>query len=77
MISAEIRFGGHDEDCLDVFSCYIHDIYVTYAASRDKKERFYDDLQQAISEVPAREKIIMLGDFNGCVGSRVNSDDLW
>ena len=50
MISAEIRFGGHDEDCLDVFSCYA----LTYAASRDEKERFYDDLQQVISEVPAR-----------------------
>ena len=73
LISAEIRFGGHDEDCLHVFSCYAP----TYVASRDVKERFYDDLQQAISEVPAREKIIMLGDFNARVGSRVNSDDFW
>ena len=33
------------------------------------KERFYEDLKDAISAVPRSDKLIILGDFNARVGS--------
>lgn len=41
----------------------------TFAASRTEKGSFFDDLQQALEEIPPNEPCVMLGDFNACVGS--------
>ena len=65
------RDGGAEDRHL--FSCYSP----TYAASREDKDSFFDTLQQAISAVPSEECLVMLGDFNARVGSRVNQDDNW
>ena len=68
----KVERGCGAED-LHVFSCYAP----TYAASREDKDSFFDTLQQAISAVPSEECLVMLGDFNARVGSRMNQDDDW
>ncbi|XP_038062046.1 uncharacterized protein LOC119732524 [Patiria miniata] len=35
----------------------------------DVKDKFYDDLEQVISQVPIKDKLIILGDFKARVGS--------
>ena len=54
-------------------SCYAP----TYAASREEKNKFYDDLQQVSDKIPREEPYILLGDFNARVGGRQSSGDLW
>ena len=56
-----------------MLSCYAP----TYASSREGKEAFFDNLQQIISAVPPGEICVMLGDFNGQVGSRLDEDEWW
>ncbi len=56
-----------------MLSCYAP----TYAASREAKEEFYDNLQSALDEIPAEDMYIILGDFNARVGSRGADDDQW
>lgn len=73
MISVSIKVGPNISDCLHVFSCYAP----TFAASREEKAKFYDDLQCALSQIPSREMCVVLGDFNARVGSRLDSDDEW
>ena len=58
---------------LHILSCYAP----TFAASREEKDRFWDDLQLALDSIPSSEPYIMLGDFNARVGSRVSQDDQW
>lgn len=58
---------------IHVLSCYAP----TFAATRDLKEAFYDDLQSAIDEIPSGEKYIILGDFNAHVGSRRTKNEQW
>ena len=58
---------------LHILSCYAP----TFAASREEKDRFWDDLQLALDSIPSSEPCIMLGDFNARVGSRVSQDDQW
>ena len=58
---------------LHVLSCYAP----TFAAPREVKDTFYDELQQALNEIPSDEPYIILGDFNARVGSRTLADDEW
>ena len=59
---------------LHVLSCYAP----TYAAKREEKDRFYDNLQLALNEIPSNEPYIILGDFNARVGMRPAQDvDQW
>ena len=44
---------------LSVLSCSAP----TYAAEREEKDKFYDDLQQALNEIPPNEPYIILGDM--------------
>jgi len=49
----------------------------TRAASREDKETLFQVLDGLISSVPAQESYFILGDFNACVGSRENVDEVW
>lgn len=73
LIRVTLATGKRSSDRLHVLSCYAP----TFAASRDVKEAFFDDLQHALDEIPAEEPYIMLGDFNARVGSRSGDSDLW
>ena len=50
MLSAGKRFSGQ----LHVLSCYAP----TYAASREAKEEFYNNLQLALDEIPAEDTYV-------------------
>lgn len=70
LVTATLALGsGH----LHIMSCYAP----TYAASRSEKDEFFDNLQQALSDIPSRDKYVMLGDFNARVGSRQDGDEWW
>ena len=56
-----------------MLSCYAP----TRAASRAEKDKFFDDLQQALSSIPSNQPYVILGDFNARVGSRQTDDDPW
>ena len=43
IVSVSIKLGKNENDWHHVFSCYAP----TFAASREKKEKFYDDLQHS------------------------------
>ena len=66
IVSASLRMGIHQNSWLHVLSCYAP----TYASSREAKDTFYSNLQQALSEIPPFETFVILGDFNARVGSR-------
>ena len=72
-MSAKLKIGKRKKDMLHVLSCYAP----TRAANRVNKDRFFDDLQQALTAVPSNESYILLGDFNAQVGSRETADDPW
>lgn len=46
----------------------------TLKAADETKEKFYDELRNLISSIPAKEDIILLGDFNARVGK---DTDAW
>ena len=58
---------------LHILSCYAP----TFAATREKKDRFFDKLQVVLSSFPSDECFVMMGDFNARVGSRCLDDDDW
>ena len=73
LVTAQLQPGKNKADRLHVLSCYAP----TRAASRAEKDRFYEDLQQALDGIPSNEPYVLLGDFNARVGSRHGHDDLW
>ena len=42
----------------------------TTAATDEEMERFYQDLSQAVKQVPKRDMLLIMGDFNAKVGRR-------
>ena len=42
----------------------------TAAATDEEMERFYQDLSQAVKQVPKRDMLLVMGDFNAKVGRR-------
>ena len=56
---------------LHVLSCYAP----TLAASREKKDEFFDTLQQALPGIQSGEKFVLLGDYNARVGPKTDEDD--
>lgn len=55
---------------LHVVSCYAP----TRAASREEKDKFYDELGGVLSGIPDSDLYVMLGDFNARIGSREPGD---
>ena len=51
--------------------CMLHIIsaYAPTAGHDDDKDQFYDQLNQLFKEIPASDKILLLGDFNARVGA--------
>ncbi|KAI8516720.1 hypothetical protein Bbelb_053010 [Branchiostoma belcheri] len=41
-----------------------------YSYTEEEKDRFFSQLSDSISEVPDEEEVVVMGDFNGRVGSR-------
>ena len=50
---------------------------LTAKASPDVKAAFVDDLQSTLNSLPAGDIVLVLGDFNACVGKRESGDDVW
>ena len=46
----------------------------TLTADEHVKDQFYEELDEALRSVNARDKLVLLGDFNARVGRR---SDLW
>jgi len=40
------------------------------AATNEEMERFYQDLSQAVKQVPKRDMLLVMGDFNAKVGRK-------
>ena len=49
----------------------------TRAANREDKDAFFQELDNIISSVASRERYVILGDFNACIGSSDNIDEEW
>ena len=47
------------------------------SARRAEKDKFYNELQQALATIPSDQSYVILGDFNARVGSRGGNDDPW
>ena len=41
------------------------------------KSKFVDNLQRNLDSLPSGGIVIVLGDFNACVGKRETEDDVW
>ena len=74
IIKATLGSGNRNTSHIHILSCYAP----TYGSARSEKENFFDDLQQALDEIPSQELYIVLGDFNARVGARNHMDeDQW
>ena len=74
IITARIKWNcGERHTHLHIVSCYAP----TYAASREDRNKFYDDLQLVLDKIPSEELYILLGNFNARMGGRQSSDDQW
>ena len=54
IISASLRIGTHCSKQLHILSCYAP----PYPSSHEMKEAFYNDLQQALAEIPSQETYV-------------------
>ena len=72
-MSVCLQTGRRKKDHIHVLSCYAQ----TRAASRNIKDEFFADLEQALASIPSDEPFILLGDLNARVGSRSDTDDTW
>ena len=57
LITAKLKHGDRHQDILHVISCYAP----TFAANRTEKNKFFNDLQQALDEIPPEEPYLLLG----------------
>ena len=72
LITATLSVGSNSCDHLYILFCYAP----TFRASREEKDKFYDNLQRALSSIPPQECYVVFGDFNARVGSR-GEDEWW
>ena len=73
VVTATLLTGKRAADRIHILSCYAP----TFAANRTDKEKFKDEVQQAMNAIPPSECYVIMGDFNARVGSRLNDDDPW
>ena len=71
--SSRLVTGRTSSDRIYILSCYAP----TFSVSRADKNKFLDDLQQALDAIPPSECYVIMGDFNAHVGSRAIVDDQW
>ena len=70
IIKVTLGGGNRNTNRIHILSSYAP----TYGSTRSEKENF-DDLQQALVEIPSQELYVVLGDFNARVGARNHVDD--
>lgn len=73
LITAVLQPGNTNLERVHIISCYAP----TYSANRSTKDKFLNELQQALDAVPPSEFYIIMGDFNARVGSRTSENDHW
>ena len=73
LVTVTLLTGKRTPDRIHILSCYAP----TFAASRADKEKFKDEVQQAMNAIPPSECYVIMGDFNARVGSRLSEGDLW
>ena len=73
IVTAMVQQGRTTSDRLHILSCYAP----TFGASREEKDHFLNDLQQALDSIPTGESYVILGGFNAHVGSKNGDKDLW
>ena len=73
LVTATLLSGRANSDPIHILSCYAP----TFSASRADKNKFLDELQQALDAIPPSECYVIIGDFNARVGSRVSVNDQW
>lgn len=73
LVTATLQSGKANSDRIHILSCYAP----TFSASRTDKNKFLDDLQQALDAASPSECYVITGDFNARVGSRTSVDDQW
>ena len=61
----------------DTFVTVISVYAPTAKAPPQVKQRFIEDLQDAVDKVPTPGVLVLLGDFNARVGRRNPESDLW
>ena len=60
LVSVRLQTGSRKRDTLHVLSCFAP----TRAARRTEKDKFYNELQQALATIPSDQSYVILGDFN-------------
>ena len=70
LVTATLQLGGRRAKHLHILSCYAP----TFCPSRDNKDQFFNNLQEALDTLPSSDPYVMLGDFNANVGSMSSSD---
>ena len=71
------RRPGGSRETGNIFVSVISVYAPTAKAPPGIKEKFIDDLQDAIDRTPASDILLLLGDFNACVGKSTADDDEW
>ena len=49
----------------------------TFRASKDTEFQFFSELQDVLNDVPHKDKLVVLGNFNARIGSRERTGDEW
>ena len=71
------RRPGGSRETGNIFVSLISVYTPTAKAPPGIKEKFMDDLQDAIDRTPASDILLLLGDFNARVGKSTADDDEW
>ena len=66
IVRVSLGVAGERTRRLHVFSCYAP----TFRATRAEKDKFFDQLQEALDTTPSDDSFVLLGDFNARVGGK-------
>ena len=65
IVTATLQLGGRRAKHLHILSCYAP----AFCPSRDNKDQFFNNLQDALDAIPSSDPYVILGDLNANVGS--------